>query len=110
MAYRYNTRMLVLPSYDYADYSENARVSYGGHGNSGCCSLVVDPKAYIALLAFIGAATYFFQELIGKSKLARKKRSLHNSIFEGKTQYVMFVCLFVRLFVFLFVCLSCTFI
>jgi hypothetical protein len=49
-----------------------------------CCPLVVDPLTYAALIGFIGLATYFFNEFIAMSMLAkrRKKRAFDlNSYF-----------------------------
>ena len=66
-------------------YGGGGHSSYGsqssGYG-SDCCPLVVDPLVWIALLTFIAAATYFFNELIAMSALAMmRKRRKRN--FEG---------------------------
>ena len=54
------------------------------HYGSDCCPPVVDSLTYIALLGFIGAATYFLQFTITMNSMAERKRSLkseHLSIF-----------------------------
>ena len=43
-----------------------------------CCPLVIDYLTFISLLAFIGLATYFFNEFIAMSMLAKKKRRRRN--------------------------------
>ena len=59
----------------------NARdQNFGASSGSGsdCCPPVVDPLLIMALLGFIGAATYFLQSLITMNLMMarRKKRSL----------------------------------
>ena len=73
-----------LPSENfYGDgYGTLGAYSGSGYGND-CCPLVVDPLTYIALLTFIAAATYFFQQLIAMSMLARRKRSLQGLFTKG---------------------------
>ena len=46
------------------------------HYGSDCCPPVVDSLTYIALLGFIGAATYFLQFTITMLLMRRRKRSL----------------------------------
>ena len=46
------------------------------HYGSDCCPPVVDSLTYIALLGFIGAATYFLQFTITMLLMMRRKRSL----------------------------------
>ena len=84
------------PSSSQRHPSSTGSFSSGGSGDE-CCPLVVDPLTYIALLTFIAAATYFFQELIAMSSLARKKRSLvlhegriyrHQTSLRHKTNHV----------------------
>ena len=63
---------------------EDQSGSFSGGGD--CCPLVVDPKTYMILMAFIAAATYFFQQLIAMSMLVmpgRKKRSIWHVSLEG---------------------------
>lgn len=76
-------------SSDYQDYNiieDKSLHSYGGHhgGHGGhsfyddCCPLVIDAKTFVALISFIGLATYFLQQRIGQANLVmpgRKKRS-----------------------------------
>ena len=78
--------------YDYGGHDNHGYhdYSYGHHGHGGgyhdCCPLVVDPKAYIAMMAFMAAAVYFFQQLIAMSMLVmpgRKKRSIWHVSLEG---------------------------
>ena len=84
--------MLALSSnrqrgYQYDDFGYgNTAVRHGSYngGYQSCCPGVVDPLTYLALIAFIGIATYFFQELIAMSSLARKKRSIEDLYLEGR--------------------------
>lgn len=57
-----------------------------------CCEPVIDTLAFVSLLVFIGMATYFFNELIAMSALAkkRKKRAVKGQAFflsEGKQHF-----------------------
>ena len=90
--------MLALPSnnYHYDDEYGYGGASHGHGSFSGggddCCPLVVDPLTYLALMKFLAAATYFFQQLIAMSMLmmaGRKKRSFRDICQEGtiKTFY-----------------------
>ena len=45
-----------------------------------CCPLVVDSLTFISLLAFIGLATYFFNEFIAMSMLAKKKKRRRRNV------------------------------
>ena len=45
-----------------------------------CCPLVVDYLTFISLLAFIGLATYFFNEFIAMSMLAKKKKRRRRNV------------------------------
>ena len=52
-----------------------------------CCPLVVDYLTFVSLMAFIGLATYFFNEFIAMSMLAKKKKrrkrnvNIHSIVF-----------------------------
>ena len=60
--------------------------SYSGSGGSDCCPLVVDTLTYISLIAFIGLATYFLNEFIAMSMLAkkRKRRKKRNVVIDSQ--------------------------
>ena len=45
-----------------------------------CCPLVIDYLTFISLLAFIGLATYFFNEFIAMSMLAKKKKRRRRNV------------------------------
>ena len=59
-------------SNDYSGYD------YGGYDTihkSGCCEQVIDNYSFLALMIFIGLATYFLQVAITMNLGRRKKRS-----------------------------------
>ena len=58
--------------------------SNSGYGSEmdDCCPPVVDPLLFCTLLAFIAAATYFFQELIAMSMLMKPGRRSFGSTFQ----------------------------
>ena len=70
--------------------------SYSGSGGSDCCPLVVDTLTYISLIAFIGLATYFLNEFIAMSMLAKRRRKRRNVVInsqiihEGKIETYIF--------------------
>ena len=74
----------------YSDHDGyNDRLGYGsfsGHG-SGCCPLVVDPLTMLALVGFIGLATYFFEIQIRNSMLARSFAFNTGWVFQGTHLY-----------------------
>ena len=82
-----NKRLFMGKSEPLSAYSSGYGHSSSGHGGYGshssgygsdCCPLVVDPLTWLALLSFIGAATYLLNEVIAMSMLMmmrRRKRS-----------------------------------
>ena len=63
-------------SNDYSGYD------YGGYDTihkSGCCEQVIDNYSFLALMIFIGLATYFLQVAITMNLGRRKKRSAAKS-------------------------------
>lgn len=58
--------------------------SYSGSGGSDCCPLVVDTLTYISLIAFIGLATYFLNEFIAMSMLAKRRRKRRNVVIDSQ--------------------------
>ena len=74
--------------------------SYGHHdyyyepSYSSCCPLTVDSKTFVALIGFIGLATYLLLTVIDMSMLGgRRKRSLSKVILTGTkihTEYQFF--------------------
>ena len=80
-----------MADFDYTDRTLN--LFDGGIKYNECCPLVVNPLAYVGMLAFLAAAVYFLNEQIGMSMLmmpaGRRKRSAENSVWsifdQGKT-------------------------
>ena len=74
---------------EHSGYSDHDRLGYGSfssHG-SGCCPLVVDPLTMLALVGFIGLATYFFEIQIRNSMLARSFAFNTGWVFQGTHLY-----------------------
>lgn len=65
---------------DSESYGYHSSSSGSGHGHDDCCPLVFDPLTLFALLAFIGAATAFFNTLITMNIMGRKKRSSPDAV------------------------------
>ena len=93
MGYNHNGYSLQTFSdndYNLKTYSGSHSSGYGddhyGSFSSGgdCCPLVVDPLTFAALLGFIALATYFFNEQIAMSMLARSFSSQNDWIFQGR--------------------------
>ena len=58
--------------------NDHSGYNYGGYDTihkSGCCEQVIDNYSFLALMIFIGLATYFLQVAITMNLGRRKKRS-----------------------------------
>ena len=76
------------PYYTSGSEKSDTYGSLSSYGGGSCCEGVIDPLTFISLLAFLGLATYFLNELIAMSNLMmarRRKRDTVPDIFkEGK--------------------------
>ena len=63
-------------------FNEKGKINHlhSGGGGMECCPLVVDYLTFISLLTFIGLATYFFNEFIAMSMLAKKKKRRRRNV------------------------------
>ena len=58
--------------------NDHSGYNYGGYDTihkSGCCEQVIDNYSFLALMIFIGLATYFLQVAVTMNLGRRKKRS-----------------------------------